>query len=164
MEDNTEVEPQGRTEDDKDKEPTVEELQDKLQYWKTHSRKNEAEAKRLREAAENWENYVSSQKPTETQLTEQLEAAQKELENVRRENTITRIASTHNIPAEAVKYIVGSDEEELETSAKELSELLASKQENRKPAPNPLQGKERVQPEAKGSALAQALKTQIRNH
>lgn len=161
MENNTEVEPQDKSVEDT--ELTVEELQDKLQYWKTHSRKNEAEAKRLREAAENWENYVNSQKPTETQLTEQLEAAQKELETLKRENTIARIASAHNIPAEAVKYIVGSDEEELEASAKELSELLASKQENRKPAPNPLQGKERQEPEVKGSALAQALRNQIRN-
>lgn len=142
---------------------SMEELQDKLEYWKTHSRKNESEAKRLREAAEKWEEHLASQKTAEEKLSEELNLAKKELEEVRRENLIVSVSSKYNIPSEATKYIVGSSAEEIEQSAIELSELISSKEEKQKPAPNPLQGRDRQQITTEGSALQQALRNQLRN-
>lgn len=153
----------GKDDSKETSELSLEELQDKLEYWKTHSRKNESEAKRLREAAEKWEEHLASQKTVEEKLSEELTKAKKELEETRRENLIVSISTKYSIPSEATKYIVGSSAEEIEKSAMELSELISSKEEKQKPAPNPLQGRDRQQITNEGSALQQALRNQLRN-
>jgi hypothetical protein len=81
-------------------------------------------------------------KTEQERQAERLAGLERELEEERAEKVRLRIASEYGIKSEHLKFLTGSDEDELVDKAKDLQQLYGETGKPRPPKPDPNQGRQ----------------------
>lgn len=115
-------------------------MEEREAYWRFNARKHEeaskknAEAaKRNADAAKKYAEYEDGQKTELQRLTERAEAAERERDEERRGRARLMAAATHNLSAGLLDRLGGSSEDEINETAKALSEEIESEVARRLP-------------------------------
>lgn len=112
--------------------------------WKSEARKWEKRAKEanaLREDADKWREYEAAQKPIQERLAEELATTKAEAESARISLLRYEVATSKNLPADAIRLLTGSTREELDESADTLLALIATQSKTTPALPDVNQGK-----------------------
>lgn len=108
-------------------------LEEREAYWKHNARKWEKDAKSNSEAARKYAEYEDSQKTELQRLQERAEAAERERDEERRSRARLMAAAAHNLSTDLLDRLGGATEEEINETAKAISDEIDSEIARRLP-------------------------------
>lgn len=119
-----------------------------FEKWKALARKHEQQAKANADKAKRLDDLEEANKSEQQKLADKASEAEKRAQQAEAKALRFEVATEKGVPKKAMKFLTGETQEELESQADEILELLGETQQSESPQRTP---RERLRPGASDS-------------